>query len=58
MATRIISIVTAVPAVSMLVSFNIVFLVSCGYLDVRIVVAMVARSAPLVAIPVGSVIFG
>jgi hypothetical protein len=52
MATRIVSIVIAVHPVSTLFSFVIVFLVSCGYLAVRIVVVIVARSAPLVAIPV------
>jgi hypothetical protein len=42
----------------MLYSFPSVSLVSYGYLAVRVVIVIVARSAPLVAISVGSIIFG
>jgi hypothetical protein len=55
--TRIVSIVVAVPAVSALISLIVVFTVPYGYLAVRVVVVVVARSAPLIAVPVGPVIF-
>jgi hypothetical protein len=56
--TRIVFVVVAVPAALALLSLIIVFLVSCGYLAVRAIVVVVARSVSLVAIPVGPVVFG
>jgi hypothetical protein len=56
--TRIVSVVIAVPAVSALIPLIVVFLVSCGYLAVRAIVIVAARSAPLIIVLVGPVIFG
>jgi hypothetical protein len=55
-ATRLVSI--TVPAASTLFAFAIFSLVSCGYLVVRVVIVIVARSTPLAAISVWSIIFG
>jgi hypothetical protein len=47
-----------VSATPTLFAFVIFALVSCGYLVMRVVIVIVARSAPLAAISVWSVILG
>jgi hypothetical protein len=56
--TRIVSVIVAVPAVSALLSLIVVFPVPCGYLVVGAIGVVVARSAPLVDVSVGPIIFG
>jgi hypothetical protein len=55
-AIRIIFI--TVPAALTLFSFAVFSLESCGYLVVRVVIVIIARSTPLTAILVGSIVFG